>query len=498
MNEPSVIVRAEHVTKRYGGRTILDNVSLSVASGDIILLRGANGVGKTTLLNVLSGHTEPDAGEIAITTNRGWITFQYPTSRLAFIARWRRAAVVAAAGIRRVWQNCKLFPTLSLWENVAVAYPHQVGESIGGLLLRPLRSLRAARVSRRNAFALLDRLDLGHRSGSPGNSLSLGQEKRLAIARTMEGGGRLILMDEPLAGLDAEGRSLVLDLIGHFMAGKGNAVVIAEHVAAAAQLDAVATQRWDLEAGSVNVSRTMTVTGLSDESPWQLLTRHLSAAALEGLEHEDVRLPAGAVLLKLWDPNQPRSGSALAIRNLVVARDRRTVLGWEDRGGAVHGLSLDLAFGEVGVLVAPNGWGKTTLLETIAGLHRPNAGTVTVNGIAMDGMPPWARTRHGLRMLRARDVMFGSLTVAETLRLLRRPVSSYLGPFANARVARLSGGERRRLGLATLDGTGVALVDEPFSGLDSSGIEAAWSALRPKPGSARLLAIPERLKGAEL
>ena len=491
------LLRAEGLVKRYGGRTVLDCVSVAVSEGQIIVVVGGNGAGKTTLLDILSGHTEPDSGELSIRAGEAWLDFHFPSSPFDFLRRWRRPSRLAAAGLRRVWQDCRLFPSLSLSENLLVAYPRRPGESILDLVRHPIFTYRAERAARREGTALLDRVGLGGRGYSPGNSLSLGQEKRLAIARALETGGRLILLDEPLAGLDSQGRQLVLDLVKEFMAMPGKSVIIAEHIAGSESLMSLAAQVWELKASRLTVALGVSAPAAQAESGRNVLTNYLGAAAFDGLECDEIRLPGGACLLKLRTCGERASSSALSIRDLVVQREGKTVLGWKTADGNVQGLSFDLALGEVGALVAPNGWGKTTLLEAIVGLLPVRAGTVALGGFSLDGTPTWARARRGLRLLRAREVLFASLTVAETMRLLRYPIAPSLNSLSQTRVGLLSGGERRRLGLSTLGESRVLLVDEPFSGLDTSGIQTAWSALRPEPGSARLLAIPERMKGTD-
>ena len=164
---------AERVGVRFGGIVALADVSLALAPGEIVGLIGPNGAGKTTLVNVLSGFQRPATGMVRIDGR--------PARRL-------RAEDMPAAGVARTFQTVRLFPRLSVAENVEV-----------GAVARGLS--RAA--ARRAARDLLAVLDLTARADLPAAALSFGEEHRLGLARALALAPRYLLLDEPAAGLNA-------------------------------------------------------------------------------------------------------------------------------------------------------------------------------------------------------------------------------------------------------------------------------------------------------
>ena len=195
-------MKARGLSIAFGGHQVLIDVDIDLAEGQIALLRGINGCGKTTLLNILSGFINPDTGSVLLESNGNQIDILH-----------RSPDRVARLGIARLWQDIRLFPSMTVMENVLVASPHTIG-------LNPLMVLVAAGKMRRQelefrekAFAWLDLLGMAERADSSGDKLSVGQSKRVAIARMLQTGAQILLLDEPLAGLDFESaEKLVYDL----------------------------------------------------------------------------------------------------------------------------------------------------------------------------------------------------------------------------------------------------------------------------------------------
>jgi ABC-type multidrug transport system ATPase subunit len=164
----------------------------------------------------------------------------------------------------------------------------------------------------------------------------------------------------------------------------------------------------------------------------------------------------------------------LEVEDLVVYRGRRLVVGVQGDEG-VKGLSFVLRRGELAVLQAPNGWGKTTLLEAIAGSLPIAAGEIKVNGRSVRKFESWQRVRSGMALLQSQHNVFAGLQVREGLRLAKvREVPAELRFFLGRRVSELSGGERQRVAIAcAIRGRpfAVGLLDEPFSALDPKAVE---------------------------
>jgi len=173
---PETFLRLIEVTKRFGGRTVVDNVSLDVAEGEAVALLGASGCGKTTTLRLIAGLEEPDAGEI-------WIAGECAG------AKGRNLVPPGARGIGFVFQD------LALWPHLTVAGNLDFVLSSAGV---PKRE-RAERVNETLRLVRIDRF-----AHSYPNQLSGGEQQRVAIARAIVGCPCLLLLDEPMSSLDAE------------------------------------------------------------------------------------------------------------------------------------------------------------------------------------------------------------------------------------------------------------------------------------------------------
>ena len=173
-------VRVESVSKSFGGVVALRNVSMSVRERSVTLVIGPNGSGKSTLLNIVSGIYQPDSGRVYIFDVD--VTDWPPHER-------------ARLGVARTFQNPRIFPRLTVLENMLVA-------GYGGRLLpgRDWRRVEGELVER--AFSILKALKLDHLWDMPASKLSGGQAKLLELGRALMRGARLLLMDEPLAGVN--------------------------------------------------------------------------------------------------------------------------------------------------------------------------------------------------------------------------------------------------------------------------------------------------------
>ena len=182
------VLEARSVTRRFGGVTAVDRMSLAVAPGEILGLIGPNGAGKTTMFDLLAGAVAPSAGEIVL--------FGRPVSRDGAHNRLGR-------GLGRTFQIPRPFPELSLIDNMLVARQHQTGERLWANFARPGRIRAEERTARDKALALLDLVALARLADEPARVLSGGQRKLLELARVMMADPRLVLLDEPAAGVNA-------------------------------------------------------------------------------------------------------------------------------------------------------------------------------------------------------------------------------------------------------------------------------------------------------
>jgi len=208
-----VLLSVESVERAFGGVRAVDGASFGVGAGEVHGLIGPNGAGKTTLLNLVSGLLRPSGGRIRLREHR-----------LDGKAPHR----VAALGVTRTYQNIRLFGGLSALENVLVG-EHLVRRAPTWKRLVMLPSARAEEsAAREKAMKLLARVGLSERSHDKVAALSYGEQRRVEIARALASSPRLLLLDEPTAGMNPVEVAAVEALIRQ-VAREGQSVLLVEH-----------------------------------------------------------------------------------------------------------------------------------------------------------------------------------------------------------------------------------------------------------------------------
>jgi branched-chain amino acid transport system ATP-binding protein len=208
-----LLLRAENLSRRFGGVSALDAVDLALARGAVHAVIGPNGAGKTTLLNVLSGIYRPDAGAI-----------RFEERSLA----GRPAHEFAAAGVARTFQNLQIFFNMSALENVMAGRWLRSRGSLAGALFR-FPSFRAVEEEcRATAQALMAEVGLARWHDARADAMPYGALKRLEIARALAAEPKLLLLDEPAAGLNP-GETHEIDELIRRIAARGITVVLVEH-----------------------------------------------------------------------------------------------------------------------------------------------------------------------------------------------------------------------------------------------------------------------------
>lgn len=179
----------EGLSKNFGGLPALSEVSFSLRGGDITALIGPNGAGKSTLINCITGVLAPSAG------------------RVDFLGKdltGLPAHEVTRRGIARTFQNLRIFPRLSVLDNVLCGLTLEAGRSFFSAMLRLPHLRHRERRLRLRALDALDRFSLADKAAWPAGILAYGDRKRLEMARAFVGEPQLVLLDEPVAGLNAE------------------------------------------------------------------------------------------------------------------------------------------------------------------------------------------------------------------------------------------------------------------------------------------------------
>ncbi|GAA4334003.1 ABC transporter ATP-binding protein [Pigmentiphaga soli] len=205
MAEPLLLV--EGLCKRYGGVVATDDFSLRVADGELCAIIGPNGAGKTTLITQLSGELAPDSGRIVFAGR--------DVTRLPAHAR-------ALGGFARSFQITSIFGEFTAWQNVALAVQAQAGHSF-----RLWRNASRDPALARPALGFLEQVGLAGRAGVVATELSHGEKRALEIAMALATRPRLLLLDEPMAGMGPEESARMVALLASL---KGRlAIVLVEH-----------------------------------------------------------------------------------------------------------------------------------------------------------------------------------------------------------------------------------------------------------------------------
>ena len=213
MNGPALL-DVESLGMRFGGLLAVDGVGFTVAADEVVAVIGPNGAGKTTVFNCISGFYRPSAGRIRL---NGRDIAGLPSHK------------VARRGVVRTFQNVRLFSTMTVVENLLIAQHTRVDTNLfSGLLNLPrFRRLEAEALERAGFW--LERVGLRSLANREAGYLAYGQQRRLEIARCMVTGPRLLMLDEPAAGLNPRETAELDELILHLRDEHGVAVLLIEH-----------------------------------------------------------------------------------------------------------------------------------------------------------------------------------------------------------------------------------------------------------------------------
>jgi ABC-type branched-subunit amino acid transport system ATPase component len=208
-----VLLSLQGVRRTFGGLAAVDGASLEVGTGEVHGLIGPNGAGKTTLLNLVSGLIAPTSGSIALDGER---------------IDGMPSHAIAARGITRTYQNIRLFPALTAADNVLVgAHLRRVAPLWRRMLFLPSAAAEA-RAARDASLQLLDRVGMADRAGERASNLSYGEQRRVEIARALASSPRVMLLDEPTAGMNPGEVASIAELI-RGVARAGHSVLLVEH-----------------------------------------------------------------------------------------------------------------------------------------------------------------------------------------------------------------------------------------------------------------------------
>ncbi|MBE1425221.1 ABC-type branched-subunit amino acid transport system ATPase component [Desulfomicrobium macestii] len=207
------MLRLDGLNKFFGGLPALQDVCMSVPAGQLTALIGPNGAGKSTLINCMTGVLSPTSGSI-----------RFMDQEIAGLPAHR----ITRLGIHRTFQNLRLFPRLSVLDNVLTGLTREGGESMFMAMLRLPYLRHRERRLRLRALEAMDQFGLADKAGWPAGVLAYGDKKRVELARAIVGRPKLLLLDEPVAGLNAEETAAVGEQLRNLRRA-GHTILLVEH-----------------------------------------------------------------------------------------------------------------------------------------------------------------------------------------------------------------------------------------------------------------------------
>jgi branched-chain amino acid transport system ATP-binding protein len=211
------LLELHDLSKAFGGLRVVDQLSLHVDEGEIVSLIGPNGAGKTTVFNLVTGIFHPDSGEIV-----------FEGRKVSGLAPHR----ITNYGIARTFQTLRLFLNMTVLENVmAAAYGHTRATVLEAMLQLPRSRQEEKRIRKlaEEKLAFFGQRLAGYRHDQPAYSLSYANRRRLEIARAMATNARLLLLDEPAAGMNPHETHEITELIGRLRERAGYSILVIEH-----------------------------------------------------------------------------------------------------------------------------------------------------------------------------------------------------------------------------------------------------------------------------
>ena len=474
----TALLRIRDITKRFGGVTAVDGVSLDLEPGEILGIVGPNGAGKSTLLSLIAGGQRPTSGEI-------WLGDQR--------IHGRRAYQVARLGIGRTFQTPRPFRRMTVRDNLRVSAAAPAWHR--GDVRLPVDEI-------------LELTELTQFAGRQAGALTLLELKRLELARELALGPRLLLLDEIGAGLTPAEFARLAALLARIRQ-RGVALVVIEHVIQF--ILGIADRVAVMDQGKIKAVGTPETIAADPLVVDAYLGKRPEAAPAGAGEPAGpggpaVPVPGSAATAVAVAPSGGAGAETSAGAPLLKVAGLSVSYGMVR---AVTGVDFEIHAGEAVALLGPNGAGKSTVCKAIMGLVRPAAGTVEVDGKDVTRWPTERRVREARLVLcpEGRHV-FASQTVLENLQLgavsARDPAAETLElvfdlfpelkPRTGQLAGTLSGGQQQMLaiGRGLMGRPRVLIVDELSLGLTPEVGLRIYDRLRQMLGRGLTLILVEQ------
>ncbi len=213
------VMEVKQLEMNFGGLKALHGVDLRVAEGEIVAVIGPNGAGKTTLFNCLAGVYEPAAGDIFIHPPVGG------TRRINGL----KSHKIAELGLARTFQNIRLFPRMTVLENIMVGRHCRTRAGVVNALMRDKKTCQEEKEIVHHSYGLLEKIGLSEYVNELADNLPYGAQRRLEIARALATGPFLLLLDEPAAGMNPQETKELEVLVRRLRSEEGLAILLIEH-----------------------------------------------------------------------------------------------------------------------------------------------------------------------------------------------------------------------------------------------------------------------------
>jgi branched-chain amino acid transport system ATP-binding protein len=454
----------QDLSYRVGDCTLLSGITVEMAGCGAVGLIGPNGSGKSMLANVVSGFIRPTSGRVLF--NQHVLTSLYPSE-------------IAKLGVGRMFQTQQLAWNLTVTDNVKASieqhwYCISQGRAKQRQMSTPLHTEWG-----NLGEEIIVRVGLQDVMNVPARNLSYGQQRLLAIAKVIAFSPKLMVLDEPFAGLKETARERVLGLLEEEKHRR--MILIIDHALSAVR--SIASGVWFMNRGMLTQFADYEQLERSDT-----FRRHYLGAKEISYTSAPTVDPGGVPMQDISSPEERQKQPVLQVRALDAGYDGTPV---------IRNVYLDLFAGDVLCIIGLNGSGKSTVLRTIAGIVKRFAGSIELFDMHIESLRPDERVRKGIRLLPQDQRLFRSLSIEDNLLLgaakidaerptlrglpwdkkkrlkhvvahgLKRLESTGI-PSQKRPAGTYSGGEQSRVALVQLEfgHPKVILLDEPTSGVD--------------------------------